>query len=232
MRKLRSIISIVGFVLLVIAFVFAFSRQFFTSVFGVQSVAEVAEILGGLTAPVIGVVGAILIYISFREQVKANAIQFQTLTEQRDLELLYRFYEELKEDLQLMQGVYGPQYSQPAILDSFMNYIVDDRSKLSPYPEFQLYLFYLFNQFIFISNRVKRNKSLNASEKVYIIDKLNYLFDLYFRQYHTKLDGKEFSSNTSIDVKRKLFNLTDELHKLDMIRKRLKDDFRNQNLQN
>src|SRR5687767_14443464 len=95
--------------------------------------AALGELINGLTAPLIGIIGAILIYISFKEQVKSNGFQFQALHEQREWELLYRLYEELKDDLRNLQVYYGPRHNQNDVLQEFMNLVLRDDQQTSPY---------------------------------------------------------------------------------------------------
>jgi hypothetical protein len=217
MKKSEIFILAIAVVLLPIASVILLSQDFVALALKLKDKTEVANLINGLTAPMIGLVGGVLVYLSFRTQVRANKIQFDTLNEQRDLELLYNFYQELKEDLQRMQSEYGAKYSQPAILDSYMNYISDDKVKDDPYPEFRLYLHYVFNQFKFIGNRIKRNKSLNPSEKVYIIDKVRYLFDLYFKQYHVKLTKELYNNDYSKEIKNGLEQIYVQIMALDKL---------------
>src|SRR5687767_14847982 len=73
----------------------------------IHNKAALGDFINGLTAPLIGIIGAILIYISFKEQVKSNRFHFQALHEQREWDLLYRLYEELKVDLKNLQPYYG-----------------------------------------------------------------------------------------------------------------------------
>src|SRR5688572_22850081 len=102
--------------------------------------AALGDMINGLTAPLIGIIGAILIYISFKEQVKSNRFQFQSLHEQREWDLLYRLYEELKDDLKNLQPYYGSRYHQNDILDAFMSKVLSDDQEVSPYPDVSKYL--------------------------------------------------------------------------------------------
>jgi hypothetical protein len=156
----------------------------------------VADIINAATAPMIAFLAAFLVYVSFREQVKANQIQSKAINEQRELDLSYRFYEELKVDLQRMQTEYGTKYQQTSMLDSLMNYVKDDRH-VPPYPEFNEYLFYLYRQLIFISKRIARNKVLDDSEIVYLIEKVLYLYKLYFQRHAGEIRHKELTSEFS-----------------------------------
>ncbi len=62
---------------------------------------QIGDIFGGMTAPFINLLAAILVYISFNEQRKANKQQWRALKEDRQriekqskFEILYRFYSE------------------------------------------------------------------------------------------------------------------------------------------
>ena len=44
---------------------------------------QIGDTIGGITAPIIGFVSAILIFVSFRAQIKANKIQFEIILEDR-----------------------------------------------------------------------------------------------------------------------------------------------------
>ncbi|WP_462247802.1 hypothetical protein [Ekhidna sp.] len=67
---------------------------------------SVGTTINGITAPIIGIGSAILVYISFRLQVLANRIQLNALLEQRQIErkdkkrsLLYSLLDRLRMDL-------------------------------------------------------------------------------------------------------------------------------------
>jgi hypothetical protein len=215
MTTRQAVIVSVSFFLICLVLLYLFSQPYLLSLLGLTDNTQAANLFSGVTAPLIGLLGAFLVYISFREQVKANVMQFNTLNEQRELELLYRFYEELKQDLQRMQAEYGSRYKQPAILDSLMNYVYDNKHPESPYPEFELYLHYIFRQFIFIINRIKRTKHLSPSEIVYLIDKVRYLYDLYFQTYYTRISTVLLDKQFGLKIKRALDNVNTELRKLD-----------------
>lgn len=166
--------------------------------------AALGDAINGLTAPVIGIIGAVLIYISFKEQVKTNKFQFQTLHEQRELDLLYRLYEELKDDLKTLQPYYGARYNQNDMLHAFMNSVTEDKHGVSPYPDVSKFLDYIFKQFSFISLRVCKNEILSNSEKVHLIEKVRQLFNLYFEAYYSKIVESEWTSKFSSSFKENL----------------------------
>lgn len=164
----------------------------------IRDKAALGELINGLTAPLIGILGAILIYISFREQVKSNRFQFQALHEQREWELLYRLYEELKDDLKNLQLHYGGRHAQNDILDVFMNAVITDDLEASPYPDVSKYLDYIFKQFAFLSLRISQNDILGKSEKVHLIEKTRQIFNLYFEIYYPRIVNHTWNSRFSL----------------------------------
>lgn len=56
---------------------------------------EIGDTIGGITSPIINLIGAFLVYLSFRAQMKANIINFDFLS----LELKARDYVQMKEQL-------------------------------------------------------------------------------------------------------------------------------------
>lgn len=48
-----------------------------------NSTGQIGDTIGGITAPIVGLVGAILVYFSFTEQRKANKMQWQALEKER-----------------------------------------------------------------------------------------------------------------------------------------------------
>lgn len=183
--------------------------------------AVAGDAVNGLSAPLIGLLGAFLVFISFREQVKANKIQFQVLNEQRELDLFYRLYEELKIDLQRIQIEYGPKYNQTSVLDSMMGYL--DQNQKPPYDELNSYVYYIFSQFIFLGKRIGRTKNINDSEVVYLIEKTDRLYELYFAKHYKRLFTKFFDNEYVQYFKRSFDEVGEIMETLDQIRKEKKD---------
>ncbi len=64
--------------------VIVFTRPSFSSFFDFTQTGPIGDTIGGITAPFFNLLAAILIFISFRAQVKANSIQFIALKEERE----------------------------------------------------------------------------------------------------------------------------------------------------
>jgi hypothetical protein len=171
-----------------------------------------------VTSLLIGFAGAALVYLSLKAQITANQIQFSAINQQRELDLIYRFYEEVKNDLLRMQPEYGKKYGQHSILDSYMEHVFQDQQKDIVYPEFHLYMKYTITSFKFLCNRVKRRRYTSASETIYIIEKVQYLFELYFGRYQNRLFDTSFQSAISIEVVELFTMIRKELSDLETIR--------------
>lgn len=216
--KSKNLLWLTGTILLLISAVIFFTRPFLQGLLRVEDGVAVADIINGVTAPIIGLMGAALVYFSFSEQVKANRMQFQAINEQRELDIMYRLYEELKGDLMRIQSIYGEKYQQPNILDSFINYMDNERVKGSPYPELSQYLTYIFSQFIFVSKRLNLSKILSDQEFVFLVDKVNNLYQLYFQKYHKVLSSKIYTTEWVTSFKKSIDEVNEALRKLNELK--------------
>jgi hypothetical protein len=160
--------------------------------------AALGDTINGLTAPLIGIIGAVLIYVSLREQVKSNKFHFQILYEQREWDLLYRLLEDLKEDLKNLQASYGPRYNSNDILETFMSNVIADNQTNSPFPDVGKYLDYIFKQFAFLSARINQTENLGTAEKLHLIERCRQIFNLYFESYYSRVVNHEFTSRFSV----------------------------------
>jgi len=67
------IVIIIGLVLVIIApVILTLDCEIFGYKFNFGNSSQIGDTIGGITAPIIGLLSAILVYIAFREQVKAN----------------------------------------------------------------------------------------------------------------------------------------------------------------
>lgn len=72
---------IIGVLLMLVA-PFVLTRPAFNSILDLSDYGEIGDVIGGTTAPIINLIGAVLIFYSFREQQKANKIQFDGLNKE------------------------------------------------------------------------------------------------------------------------------------------------------
>jgi len=62
--------------------VLAFTTKSFWIKFDLTKTGNIGDTIGGITAPVINLIGAILVYISFKVQSNANQIQYRLLQQE------------------------------------------------------------------------------------------------------------------------------------------------------
>ncbi len=93
-----EIVILVGLALIIIAPI-VFTSAARLKIFNFTETGPIGDTIGGITAPFVGILGAVLVYISFREQQKANRIQWKALKKenkknkkQSNFEFLYNFF--------------------------------------------------------------------------------------------------------------------------------------------
>ncbi len=92
--------------ILVMVMPFLLTRTVIFDWLNFSTTGQIGDTIGGITSPIIGLLGAWFVYLSFRAQTKANEIQFNALRDQidnnqseKDLHLIFKFYDELKLDI-------------------------------------------------------------------------------------------------------------------------------------
>lgn len=72
----------------------------------ISKTGQIGDTIGGIAGPIVGILGAVLIYMSFKEQLEANRIQRQALNDEilrtnnaKDMDIFLRLYEMVKENI-------------------------------------------------------------------------------------------------------------------------------------
>lgn len=73
----------IGIILLLFAAVYIFTRPALFDIWNFKETGQIGETIGGITAPIISLVGAILVFMSFQAQIEANRIQANALYEEK-----------------------------------------------------------------------------------------------------------------------------------------------------
>lgn len=213
--KWKTIAGVLLFICSLFLAVYLFSLPARSTTWDLHEKGAVGDAINGMTAPIIAIVGAILVYISFQEQVKANKLQFNAINQQAEIEIVYKLYSELKEDFKEIQDVYGNRHQQPAILDSFMQQVIADASQHSFYNDLHVFIKYLNDQFVFLASRLMVNSILSNDEKMTLIEKLQRLYGLYFRGYYLNIKQSIYQSQLSREFKSDIELVTSSLNNLD-----------------
>jgi hypothetical protein len=105
-KNKTNLLLLIGIVLILVASVYMFTRPALWSSWDFTQTGQIGDTIGGITAPIINLLGAVLVYFSFQAQVKANQIQFKLLNEdllnQRrssNFQVALELFKELKLDL-------------------------------------------------------------------------------------------------------------------------------------
>lgn len=72
---------------------YLFTREAYWESWDFSATGQIGDTIGGITAPIINIIGAFLVWISFREQVLANRLQTEALNEERQRNELNRSFE-------------------------------------------------------------------------------------------------------------------------------------------
>lgn len=94
MKSKNITILTLGVILILFTSVYLLTRQNIFESWDLSDTGAIGDTIGGITAPIINIIGSILIYISFLEQNKANKIQ----ANQNNFELLHELYKDQKDD--------------------------------------------------------------------------------------------------------------------------------------
>lgn len=136
----------------------------------------IGDAIGGITAPIIGTIGAILVYLSFRSQVKANVL----LSNQNEFKLLVDLINELKRDILYIYD--KNNWDRHTITTPFLAYLKNGDIKTIP-SVFKRKLMYIFNDYLFLNKRLEESKKLEKSDKTAIIYSLENIYDCYLDNY-------------------------------------------------
>ena len=80
-KTILFIIGIIVFCLLLCCWVVYMTQNVHIESF--ECTGTIGDTIGGLSAPIIGIAGSVLVFVSFQAQIKANKIQFEALNEER-----------------------------------------------------------------------------------------------------------------------------------------------------
>jgi hypothetical protein len=102
--KFSYIILVVGIILVIIS-PFIFTRQL--GFISFQETGQIGDTIGGITAPIVNLIGAVLVFFALQAQIEANKIIQSQIDEQKSDAIksknftnLLKIYDELKKDIQ------------------------------------------------------------------------------------------------------------------------------------
>lgn len=116
------VIFIVGIILI---FTSPFITIFLCDILGLKANGELGETIGGMTSPVVSLLGSILVYFSFMEQTKANSIQYDELLTDRKTQEKKEDYEEITNEYrELKENIYNIPFTKTLESSGFTKEVI------------------------------------------------------------------------------------------------------------
>lgn len=134
-----------GLIIILFVSVFIFTREVIWDTFDYSNTGEIGDTIGGITAPVINLIGAILIFISFKAQINANEIQTDLINKElenqkqdRNFQVTFELFKMLKEDF---NNLSFKEYEGHSALNVFANEVkkVKDKNAFSNHSKKPIY---------------------------------------------------------------------------------------------
>lgn len=117
MKWNNMILLVIGITFILLS-LYIFTRPAYFESWDFSNTGQIGDTIGGITAPIINLLGALLVYISFQEQVKANKIQMTALENEknnnsyeRKFNNYTRLYESIKNHLDSLEFIVQPKSS-------------------------------------------------------------------------------------------------------------------------
>jgi len=187
--------------------VWLFTRPAIWHTWDISHAGDVGETIGGITAPVIELIGSVLIYLSFRQQIEANKIQFDSYNEQKEqsnqannYERLMGLYNELKYDLEKLRYIKHngdiKEYLGPDALEHFVIDLKKTGDKV--FEENTIFM----NEFLYLSSSLyylifkieELHTQLNPTDKSILFQKIEFMYHARFDDNLTVLVNYAYHS--------------------------------------
>jgi hypothetical protein len=212
MKNKNILFLIIGISLIIIS-LYIFTRPAIYQVWDFSNTGEIGDTIGGITAPIINLVGAYLVYLSFQAQITANKIQNDALTDEKEKNANYRIYdnytslyESLKNRLDNLEFVIDPIIHRGQDgsvtttnhlvyrgLNALNEYVIriEDTEKYM-YQKFNTFGIFLNFQFILKSiedliERINDNNSIQKSEKEYLIKNIRLFYEGFLKTFAERI---------------------------------------------
>ena len=197
-RNLNKYLGLIIGLLIVAVFLplYVYLISFKDWVFDLSDKGVIGDAIGGITAPIIGIIGAVLIYLTFRSQVKANIF----LSNQNELKLLIELINELKKDVLCLYD--NNSWHMEKISAPYLKNLKEGDIQSINYL-FKRKLMYIFNDYIFLNERVNKLTKLETSDKATINNSLGNIYECYLDNYCTAYEkiNLEKKPNAKLSIK-------------------------------
>ena len=103
----QGILFFLGGSLILFLAVYSFTRPAVWDDLDFSTTGQIGDTIGGIAAPIIGLIGAVLVYMSFNVQNEANKLQRKALEQEinrnkelREFDILFGLFKEIKEEVE------------------------------------------------------------------------------------------------------------------------------------
>lgn len=213
----QFVLLIIGTILILFGSTYVFTRPAIFDFFNFNKTGEIGDTIGGITSPIINIIGSILIYVSFKAQINANKIQFrlvqieiQSQTFDRNFEIALDLFKELKADYKALQ--HNTSIGQAAL--NIFVYEIDNISTKEKFISSTKKPIYVDWQFILCEYDLLINHILNSKMRK---DERHKVFTIVYNFYVIQL---EYSINNispqleKFEIDMDSFNMIEKFKKL------------------
>jgi len=216
MEKYRNSILIVGLIVFIFSSLYLFTRPSLFNSWDFSTTGQIGDTIGGITAPIINLLGALLVYVSFKAQIEANRIQAKALSDEKQLNLTRNqfekhllSFEEIKKRLNSVEfiieqpgstnadGVRSPSVHVTYTgLNAINEYVLRIEEKRGPYSEFYYQRYNTFGlaltfQFLLkaISDLIER-VDVNITEKddrEFLINEIKLFYNGFLKTFAKRI---------------------------------------------
>lgn len=223
-KKNARIILIIG-ITLIITSPLILTQKAIWSFFDFSQTGQIGDTIGGITSPIVNLIAAVLVYLSFQQQILANEIQISLITQEKDKdrsrvdkELLLLFYNEIKESIDkleyesvsktaLQRGRHG---SRTKAIESYILDCKTYKESIRSMTDFDLRISTILNEIIEYIETCRKSKRLSLREIKFFIKRVHVI---YFYYLQLPLNGfEEFESG--LEEEEKISTLTKKIHTL------------------
>lgn len=186
MTNKKTIYLIIGSVLVIASIPFILTRPAILPTLNFSETGQIGDTIGGLTAPIINLLGAILVYFSFQQQIKANEIQRKALDEEIKRSEGERRYNSIIQDINnLRADINDFRFTRGNIEFNGIDALFEFRSYCSASDKIELehtIATPTFKSFYFLigsTDNILRNilrSNLGETDKRDLLEKLIYLY--------------------------------------------------------
>ena len=211
MTKRNSIFLFIGIVLIFLS-LYLFTKPALFKGWDFSNTGQIGDTIGGITAPIINLIGAFLVYISFQEQLRANRIQVQALNDEKERNTYDRvfnnyiaLYESLKNHLESLEFIVQPKpnYGMDGSITA-TNHIVykglnainefvlrienEDRYTAERYEVYGILLSFQFilKSLLELSNLVESNIIL-VNDKAFLSQNIKLMYESYLKGFADRI---------------------------------------------